>query len=117
MDRNKITITNRKRKIVESFLDRKFKNCTIKIIEKEFNLPDGFFLKEKHYFLCATQILYQWERPDSFKVAFDYDFFRELEKFVPLRGKKQFFRDWLFREKFPNFEFKHLLEKKFFYYQ
>ena len=112
-----MTITESKKKVVEQFLKVKFKDCKITIEHREHNQSNGFFLKEKRYFLCKTQVLYQWERPDSFKVAFDYEFFRELEKWVPVRGKKQYFRDWLFNIKFPEFEYKHLLQKKFSYYK
>ena len=89
-----MNITQRKKKIVESYLELKFKRCSISIKEKEYNQTNGFFLREKKYYLCTTMVLYQWQRPDSFKVAFDYEFLRELEKWVPVRGKKQIFRDW-----------------------
>jgi hypothetical protein len=111
-----MNITQRKKKIVESYLDLKFKKCSITIEENIHNQSNGFYLKERHYYLCDIQVLYYYERPDSFKVAFDFDFFRELEKWVPLRGKKQIFRDWLFCDKFPDFEYKNLLMKKFSYY-
>lgn len=109
--------SQRHKKVVRSFLDHKFKGCSITVECKEHNQPPNFFLKEKHFYLCDTQVLYQYERPDSFKVAFDNEFFRELEKWFPLRGKKQIFRDWLFENKFPDFEYKNLLLKKFSYYR
>jgi hypothetical protein len=98
------------------FLNEKFQGCFCVIKTTEHNQSNGFFLKEKRYFLCDTQILYQWERPDCFKVAFDNKFLKELEKWVPVRGKKQIFRNWLFNSKFPDFEFKKQLEKKFYFY-
>jgi hypothetical protein len=112
-----MTKTEKNKRVVESFLNEKFKGCSVVIENKEYNQSNGFYLKEKHYHLCGTQILYQWERPDGFKIAFDYEFFRELEKWVPVRGKRQIFRDWLFNEKFPEFEYKNLLDKKFSYYK
>ena len=112
-----MTITESKKKIVEQFLNVKFKGSIITVESKEHHQSNGFYLLEKHYYLGKTQVLYQLERPDSFKVAFDYEFFRELEKWVPVRGKKQIFRNWLFNVKFPEFEYKNLLEKKFSYYR
>ena len=108
--------TQTNKKIVEAYLNEKFLECFIEIKSNEHFQPNGFFLKEKHYYLCDTKILYQWERPDSFKVAFDNEFLRELERWVPLKGKKQIFRNWLFTEKFPEFEFKDKLQNKFSYY-
>jgi hypothetical protein len=112
-----MTKTEKNKRVVESFLNEKFKGCSVVIENKEYNHSNGFYLKEKHYYLCKTQILYQWERPDGFKIAFDYEFLRELEKWVPVKGKKQIFRNWLFNEKFSEFEYKNFLDKKFSYYE
>lgn len=111
-----MTISDRKRKLVENFLELKFKNCEISIKENKHSQSNGFFLNETRYYLCDTLILYRWERPDGFKVAFCNLFLREIEIWFPFRGKKQFFRDWLFQKKFPEFEYKNLLDKKFFFY-
>ncbi len=111
MEKNKIN-----KKVVERFLNEKFQGCSVEVKSNDHLQSNGFFLKEKKYYLCGTQVLYQWERPDSFKVAFDNQFLRELEKWVPVRGKKQFFREWLFTHKFPDFEFKNQLKKNFSYY-
>jgi hypothetical protein len=110
-------ITQRKKEIAELFFEKKFKNCDMCIREKFHTQSNGFYLNEKHYYFCDTLILYQWERPDGFKVAFCNQFLRELEIWLPFRGKKQFFRDWLFDKKFPEFEHKELLRKKFFFYK
>ena len=112
-----MTKTQIKKKITESFLGVKFKNCEIIIKKKFHSQSNGFYLNETHYYLCDTLILYQWERPDGFKVAFCNQFLRELETWLPFRGKKQFFRDWLFEKKFSEFEHKESLKKKFFFYK
>lgn len=108
--------SEKNKRVVESYLNEKFQGCSILIKQNEHFQSNGFFLKEKHYYLCDTKILYQWERPDSFKVSFDTEFLRELERWIPLRGKKQIFRDWLFNQKFTDFEFKDKLQNKFSYY-
>ena len=103
-------------RLIEKFCESKFEKLEIVCEEHRYEQSSGFFLNQKSYFLGDTLILYEWERPDGFKVAFNYEFFREVQKFIPVRGYKQHIREWIFKKKFPTFEHKDKLQKKFSFY-
>lgn len=101
-----MTKTEKNRRVVESFLNTKFENCCISIKEENHNQLSGFFLHVKKYYLGDTQIIYQHRNPTEFKICFDSSFLKELSKWVPVKGKKQFFRDWFFSNHLTDFEYK-----------
>jgi hypothetical protein len=98
--------TEKNKRMVELFLETKFKGCEIFIEKKNHDQSNGFFLHVKKYYLGDTQIIYQHTNPTEFKVCFNNSFLKELSRWIPVKGKKQFFRDWFFSKYLPNFEFK-----------
>lgn len=111
-----MTLTEKKRKIVEKFLEVKFKNCELNIKYETHSQDSGFYLNITNYRLCDTTLLYVIDSSKMFKVSFCTFFLRELSNWVPVRGKKQFFRDWFFSKYLPNFEHKDKVSNKFSYY-
>ena len=107
-----MTKTQRNKKIVDEFLNTKFKGCELFIKETKYDQStgydrsDGFFLHVKQYYLCDTEIIYQHTNPTEFKICFSNPFLKELSRWVPLKGKKQIFRDWVFSNHLPDFEHK-----------
>ena len=101
-----MTKTKKKKILVESFLNTKFEHCEIWVKEENYDQSNGFFLHIKRYFLCDTEIIYQHKNPTEFKICFNNGFLRELSKWVPVKGKKQIFRDWFFSNYLPDFEFR-----------
>lgn len=103
-------------RLIERFCESKFSGGEVRCEMYNHKQSSGFYLNQKTYFIGDTRIFYEIERPSDFKVAFDYDLFREVKKFVPVRGHKQFVRRWLFENKFKDFIHKDKLSKNFYYY-
>lgn len=105
-----MTKSEKNRIAVENFCNVYFKNCKIHTVEKQHKVPPDFYLNVKKYFLGETEIIYQHERPDEFKIIFDRQFLKKLSWYVPVKGKKQYFRDWLYKTHLPNFEYKNIIK-------
>lgn len=104
-------------RLIERFCELKFSKYEVRCEHYNHSQSSGFFLNQKTYFIGNTRILYEIERPNDFKVAFDYELFREVKKYVPVRGYKQFVRRWLFENKFNDYIHKEKLIEKFSYYR
>ena len=108
--------TEQKKKLVENYLKSIFEGCELKITYEKHSQETGFYMNTTKYSLCGKTLLYVIDSSNMFKVSFCTFFLRELSKWVPVRGKKQFFRNWFFSKYLPNFEFKDQVSKKFSYY-
>lgn len=111
-----MTKTERYYRLVEKFCESKFSNEDVRCELYNHSQSTGFYLNQKTYLIGDTRIFYEIERPNDYKVAFDSSLFKEVKKFIPVRGYKQFLRRWLFENKFKDFKHKDKLSEKFFYY-